>query len=350
VETIIIFRIGSLGDTVVALPCFHRIARSFSKSRRILVTNVAASRKAAPAESVLTNSGLIDGVIYLPTAPRRLRGSLRLRKAIRKTKAKTLIYVADRDVLRTLRDLCFFRLCGIEHVIGAPISRDLRRPRVDPAGHVESEAERLARCLAPLGRIDLDNPGSWDLNLQPQEIRSADRSVALVRERGFLAINIGGKAASKDWGDDNWATLLERIAARHAHLALAFFGSTDEFDRCSRLAACWPGTHVNLCGRLAPRESAAAMRRALLFIGHDSGPLHLAAAAGVPCVGIFGNLNKPKWWHPIGRQHRIIHDMRGIRHIRPEEVYADVCSTISAVSGQTTTRTAGMRFAVADYR
>src|SRR6266705_2608835 len=53
VETIIIFRIGSLGDTVVALPCFHRIARSFANSRRILVTNVAVSQKAAPAESVL---------------------------------------------------------------------------------------------------------------------------------------------------------------------------------------------------------------------------------------------------------------------------------------------------------
>ena len=66
------------------------------------------------------------------------------------------------------------------------------------------------------------------------------------------------------------------------------------------------------------------MKRAMLFVGHDSGPIHLAAAAGVPCVGIFGNFNRPKWWHPIGQCHSIIHDMSGVREITPEEVYAAV--------------------------
>ncbi len=331
VETIIIFRIGSLGDTVVALPCFHRIARSFANSRRILVTNVAVSQKAATAESVLANSGLIDGVIYLPAAPRTLGDFLRLRNEIRETAAKTLIYVADRDIVSTLRDLCFFRSCGIRHVIGAPISRDLRRPRIDPATDcIEFEAERLARCLAPLGQIELDNPRSWDLHLQPHEIKSAENSLAPVRDYGLVAVNIGGKAAGKDWGDGNWRRLFELMAARLAGLALVFFGSADEFDRSSRLAAAWPSAQMNLCGRLAPRESAAAMQKALFFVGHDSGPLHLAAAAGVPCVGMFGNLNKPKWWHPMGKCHRIIHNMRGVRCITPEEVYAAICSIVPA--------------------
>ena len=68
-ETIIIFRIGSIGDTVVALPCFHRIARSFPNFRRIVVTDVPASQKASSVESVLGNSGLIDGVIYFLLLP-----------------------------------------------------------------------------------------------------------------------------------------------------------------------------------------------------------------------------------------------------------------------------------------
>ena len=44
---------------------------------------------------------------------------------------------------------------------------------------------------------------------------------------------------------------------------------------------------MNLCGRLSIRETAAVMKHADVYLGHDSGPMHLAAAAGVPCVGIY---------------------------------------------------------------
>jgi ADP-heptose:LPS heptosyltransferase len=64
---------------------------------------------------------------------------------------------------------------------------------------------------------------------------------------------------------------------------------------------------VNLCGKLTPRESAAAFRRARLFIGHDSGPMHLAAAVQTPCVAIFAARNKPRVWFPYGSQHRVVY-------------------------------------------
>ena len=82
---ILIFRIGSIGDTVVALPCFHLIARAFPSVRRVVVTNTPVSVKAAPLESVLSNSGLIDGVIHFSPATRSLRDLLELRKRIRKS-------------------------------------------------------------------------------------------------------------------------------------------------------------------------------------------------------------------------------------------------------------------------
>jgi heptosyltransferase III len=343
-ETIIIFRIGSIGDTVVALPCFHRIARSFPNSRRIVVTDIPASQKAASVESVLGRSGLIDDVIYFPPIPRKSRDFIKLRKQIRETKAKTLIYIADRNFLSTLRDICFFRWCGVSQVIGSPLSRDLRFPRVDPeTGNLEREAARLARCLAPLGMIDLHDPGFWDLRLQSDEVSFADSKLALLGGNEFITVSIGGKNHSKDWGNENWTALLRLIAAEHAELALAFVGSADEFDRSAELAAIWPGPTLNLCGVLRPRESAAAMKRAVLFVGHDCGPMHLAAAAGVPCVGIFGNFNRPKWWHPMGQGHCIIHNMRGVHEISPEEVHSAVRLTLAKVSR----RMAGLNASIA---
>jgi heptosyltransferase III len=329
VETIIIFRIGSLGDTVVALPCFHLAARKFPNSQRILVTDMPASTKAASVESVLGRGNLVDGVIYFPPPPRKIGDFMELRAQILEMKAYTLIYIADRNIFSTLRDLYFFRLCGIRHIIGAPVRRELRRPRVDSeTGETEHEAVRLARCLAPLGSIDLNDRAFWDLALQPSETVAADDSLAPLGGKRFIAINTGGKVQRKDWGNDNWMALLRLMSAQHSSLSLVFIGSIDEFDRSAELAAGWPGQTLNLCGCLTPRESAAAMKQAMIFIGHDSGPMHLAAAAGIPCVALFGNFNRPKWWHPMGQGHRIIHNMRGVREITPEEVYIAVCSAI----------------------
>lgn len=330
-ETVLIFRIGSIGDTVVALPCFHLIARAFPEARRVVVADISTSQKTAGVETVLGGSGLIDGIINFPPRGRRFRDLLSLRHAIRQTGAGTLVYVADRDLLRTLRDLCFFRLCGIRRIIGAPLTRDLRRYRTDPrSGDAEKEATRLMRCLATLGPIDLDDASSWDLRLQPDEIRTAGKALSPLDGKPFIAINVGGKVASKDWGDANWTALLRRLAAKFQSLGLVSVGSADEFDRHQKLAAVWPGPTLNLCGRLAPRESAAAMRGATLFLGHDSGPMHLAAAVGVPCVGMFGNFNVPRTWYPHGAGHRIIHDMRGVREISPEQVYDAACATLDA--------------------
>ena len=329
-ESILIFRIGSLGDTVVALPCFHRIARSFPDSRRILITDSPGSQKVAPVKSVLGDSGLIHEAIYFAPPPRRLRDFLTLRARIRQTGATTLIYVADRNLAATLRDVWFLRTCGIRRVIGAPVASDLRHLRIDPiTGDTEREAERLARCLSPLGTIDLTDPAMWDLRLQPSELSVADAALAPLRGCNFIAVGLGGKVQMKDWGNDNWSTLLQMMAARYSDIGLVFVGSGDEFDRSAGLAAHWPGPTLNLCGRLAPRESAAAMRRALFFLGHDSGPMHLAAAVGISCVAIFGPMNMPKWWHPFGPQHRIIHNMRGIREIAPAQTIAMVEAMMS---------------------
>ena len=67
------------------------------------------------------------------------------------------------------------------------------------------------------------------------------------------------------------------------------------------------GPVVNLCGRLSPRESAAAMHRGKAFVGHDSGPMHLSASVGTPAVAIFAARNKPRVWFPYGSQHRVVY-------------------------------------------
>ena len=56
-QPIVIYRLGSLGDTIVALPCFHAITRAHPGAERIVLTNFPVSAKAAPLEGILGGSG-----------------------------------------------------------------------------------------------------------------------------------------------------------------------------------------------------------------------------------------------------------------------------------------------------
>lgn len=319
---VLIYRLGSLGDTLVALPCFHQIARAFPDSKRIVLTNNPVSGAAPALEAVIDGSGLIHRSIAYDVGERSRTNLIRLLLKIRATGARTMVYLAAGRGLETVaRDLKFFRYAGIRTVIGAPTTPDLHDNRAEQDGAaIEPEAERLARTIADLGPLDLADRNNWDLRLTEGESARAQEALAPLAGRPFLAISIGTKLPANDWGKDNWLALLGRLSDEMKGLALVGLGSAGDFAPTERLLRRWPGNRLNLCGPLTPRQSAAVLAKAALFIGHDSGPMHLAATAGAPTLGLFGNNNPPRKWHPYGARCEAIQDMSGVANIRIDHV------------------------------
>ena len=319
---IVIYRLGSLGDTIVALPCFHAIARVNPQAEKVVLTNFPVNAKAAPLEGILGGSGLMSRAMAYPVGTRSIAALWALRRELRALGADTLYYLTPaRGLAAAWRDWLFFKLCGFRHIVGAPLSTDLQANRVlDAEGTLEHEARRLVRCLSAMGPIPIDAPASWDLCLTDQELAKGQACVAPLAAERYIAINMGGKVAINDWGMDHWLPLLQQITAQHPRLGLLVVGGPEDQARGQEVTALWQGPLVNACGALKPRESAAALAGARLFIGHDSGPMHLAAAMGVPCIGLFGNNNLPGKWHPFGSRHVVLRDMRGVRYNTVEKV------------------------------
>jgi ADP-heptose:LPS heptosyltransferase len=320
IRRVLVYRLGSLGDTLIALPSFHLIARAFPHAERRLLTNLPVTAKAPPAAAVLEHTGLIHDYMRYTTGTRSIREILRLALEIRRYSPDVLVYLTvARGIESARRDARFFRFAGATRQIGVPLTpamqlnfNGLDTPPDPFSAELEPEASRLARNIRELGDACLDDPASWDLHLTPHEHDAAIRAIgpeALRHE--LLAVSVGTKVQSKDWGRDNWRQLLTRLARAFPNRALLLAGSLEESDASDFAAADWQssggGPVVNLCGRLTPRESAAAFARARLFIGHDSGPMHLAAAVGTPCVAIFAARNIPRQWFPYGPAHRILY-------------------------------------------
>ncbi len=331
---VVIYRLGSLGDTVVALPCLHAVAHTFADAERIMLTNFPVSSKAAPLEAILGGSGLVHRFIAYPIGTRSFSALRALRATLRSLGADTLVYLTPARGLRLAwRDLLYFKWCGFKHIIGAPVTPDLQHNRRGPDGLIEWECERLARCVAPLGPIPLQTPGAWDLRLSAAERLEAATALLRLQGRARIAVNMGGKVAGNDWGEANWLALVRRLRSVCGDHALLFVGAAEDAERAERVGIAWGGAFVNLCGRVSPRVSAAAMQGSRLFVGHDSGPLHLAACMGVICVGLYGNHNEPRRWHPYGQGHWIIHDMQGVLAIGVEDVAQAVAMQLASHGG-----------------
>jgi len=312
-KRVLIYRLGSLGDTLIALPALHLAARAFPDAERRLLTNFPVNAKAPPAAAILENTGLIHGYIPYAVGTRNPWELLSLWWQLLRWRPQVLVYMGSaRGVESALRDSKFFRLCGISRLIGVPIAEDMQQNRWENSAQVfEPEASRLTRNLAELGEARLEDPASWNLHLTEAEEARAREVLALAAGHPILAVSVGTKVQSKDWGRDNWRTLLNRLATLYPNFAIALCGATEENESSDFAAAGWrensPSPVINLCGRLTPRESAAVISHARAFLGHDSGPMHLAAAVQTPCVAIFAARNKPRVWFPYGKQHRVLY-------------------------------------------
>ena len=319
---IVIFRLGSMGDTVVALPCFHAVRRAFPFAHITLLTNFPVSSKAAPMLNVLgEQSGFVDGVAQYPIGLRNPIGLLRLILRLKGLKSTTLVYMRSKPSKKMIRrESLFFRIAGFRYILCVPENDDQRLSRLHPiTQELEPEASRLARCFATLGPIDLNDPAFWDLNLSDAE-QTEGQYLASLLPSPFLVINTGGKDASKDWGSKSWSSFLRSFKQQSGIPGLAIIGGADDKACADSLLASWGDGAVNFCGGPSPRIVAALLARAHLFIGHDSGPLHLAQCVNIPALGLFGSFNKPKQWHPYGSNVRVIHELKGMNAISVDKV------------------------------
>jgi heptosyltransferase-3 len=307
-DRVLIYRLGSIGDTAVALPCFKFLRKRFAKARLSLLTNHPRQGE-APVMSVIGPMDLVDGVIPYNVGERDPRKLLSLSRRIRAERPDLLIYLsAYRGTLNLARDILFFRASGIRRVLGAPFSADLRAPRpIGSDGMVEGEAARLARNLATLGQVDVQSPYARNLCFTDKERRFAGEKITPpFGGRRFIAAAVGAKIPSKDWGENAWEVALSTLAASLPDIGLVMIGGLDDQPRSERLARVWRGPTLDLCGKATPRESAAVMAEAETFLGTDGGPMHLAAASNTRCCVVFGPYNQPGHWYPLGGPHHIV--------------------------------------------
>src|SRR5437773_8146844 len=161
--------------------------------------------------------------------------------------------------------------------------------------------------LAKAIRAETDHP-SIEIEATDEERENARSLLAeegISRGMRFLVLNAGAAYGSaKRWHEDRFADVAD-ILASEMNLSVALIGSEGERPIAEQIRACMKSHTALLSGRTSLETLVGVLAESSLMITNDSGPMHIAAALGVPTVAIFGSTDE-RVTGPYGLRTRIV--------------------------------------------
>jgi ADP-heptose:LPS heptosyltransferase len=316
-QGILVFRIGSLGDTLVAVPALRAVRAAYPGSPITWLCDRQVRQGYVLGSDVLRSTGLVDDFLEYPSDPRPIGRllqpfrALRLLRQIRRLGFETLVYLVPSDRPRTAiaRDRRFFGAAGIQNFIGFHGFPTFSTER-PPGGFAEvpREADLLLSRLAEDGLAIPEN-GKADLRLPIGDAEREEVERWLSKQVGggsqrWISLSPGCNQPAKRWPIDRYDAVIRSLIRRHDVWPVVFGGPQDAND-ARDLVDGW-GRGAVAAGRLSLRAAIAAMTRCVMHIGNDTGTMHMAVAAGIPCVAVFSSRQLPGWWYPYGGAHRVL--------------------------------------------
>lgn len=176
------------------------------------------------------------------------------------------------------------------------VSRLLRsRERFIYGNHIDQTLHKVEQAAQMMGLDAVPDPALWYTEAQK-------RAAASLIPEGEPVLGIGPTAnwAGKIWPAERFITLIKTLTGLEGILPgarVAVFAAPGEEDQAMPVFESIPSDRrIDMIAKVDPGTAAATLARCDLYVGHDSGLMHCAAAAGVPTVGLFG----PSWPHLYG--------------------------------------------------
>jgi lipopolysaccharide heptosyltransferase I len=292
---ILIVKLGSIGDIVHTLPALAAIRSGLPQAEISWVVERSTSE-------ILRDNPILDRLIEVDTKALR-RGlmsgeTLRApRQQLRRLRASAFDLALDFQGL--LKSASIARLSGARRVFGysrqglrEPASALLLSKRIDVPKHTHVIFKALQLVN---GALDLPIPvHSSELSFPIAVPISADdeaRQVASGTNDSYAVLNPGGGWPTKLWSPERFGKLADALWANFGLHCIVTHGP-GEVDLAQAVLNSSTSGHMRIAN-VSLKGFYALAKRAKVYVGGDTGPTHLAVAAGAPIVGLFG---PTEWW------------------------------------------------------
>ncbi len=305
-QNVLIILLRFIGDVLLATPT----ARAIKVARPDVRVTMLVNRG---TEDVLHGNPNMDEIMTVDS--RSLAAQIRFIAGLRRRRFDTVIDLTDGD-----RPAFLSWFSGARVRIGF---NDWHCPRGHLYTHIVRSGtgqHRIDRNLEALKPVNV-HAGSKDLQLwlTNDEEDGADHlldRLDVQRSHPIVILQPGARHWFKAWPPERFAELADCLTAQYGCQVL-IGGSSEEGDLAKQVRQMAKNTPIIMAGRTTIRQFAAIAKRAALFIGNDSGAMHIASAVGTPVVALFGP-SSPREWGPCGGPAEILYkDVDCRRSCRP---------------------------------
>lgn len=292
---LLIVKLGSIGDIVHTLPALAAIRKAMPEAKISWVVE----RRAA---EILRDNPILDRLIEVDTKALR-RGlvsgeTLRApRQQLRQLRASAFELAIDFQGL--LKSASIARLSGARRVFGftskylrEPASRILLSKSIPTSKNLHVIQKNLALAGGALGISVPDSPDDMEFPIATTPTHVAEAlSAQLLTDGNFAILNPGGGWPTKLWSAERFGRLADELWTNHKLHSLVTYGPGEA--RLAEAVLQASGSGKAHAVSLSLKGYYELAKRAQIYVGGDTGPTHLAIAAGTPVVGLFG---PTEWW------------------------------------------------------
>lgn len=283
----LVIRLSSIGDVVHALPAVSALGATFPQAQ---ITWVIEARYAG----LLAGNPFVHETIALDTLGWRTRlGHLSTFRDVLRSMARLRGFDTTIDFQGLLKSALIARLSHAPRRIGfqrkwlrEPLAATFYTDRAQLTGGEHVVEESMALVEHAGAKLVPREHWQFPLPTNPADTSSVEARLQLGGIDEFMIVNPGGGWTAKRWAPTNYAELIRSLACEVPWRILVT-GSAQEEDMVREIL---DGAKTHRASYFPSNltEFIALARRARLFVGGDSGPLHLAAAVGTPIVGVYG--------------------------------------------------------------
>jgi lipopolysaccharide heptosyltransferase I len=297
---VLIVRLSAIGDVIHGLPVLSALRDRFPQAFLGWVVEGRAS-------SLLRGHPALDELITLPCGWLKSPATVwQLRRRLRALQFDVAI-----DVQGLTKSAVAAWLSGARRRIGFGDEKGRELSPWFANEKVQTTAAHIIDCnlelLRPLGITS--PPVRFDLPEHADDRQSAQTMIGEAGlSDGFAMMTPGAGWSSKLWPPERFAAVAVYLGRGWGLSTMVVWAGDEEHRRARQIVAGSRG-HARLAPPTSLTELAALARRARLFVGSDTGPVHLAAAVGTPCVGLYGPMPAERNG-PYGAQHIAVEQMR----------------------------------------
>jgi len=310
VKNILVVRNDRFGEFLLNIPSLRALRETFNTAKIIIVVSPQVREL---AESV----PFVDEVMVWGSRKHAFSEKLRLAGILRKKKLDMAIML---NPSRQFNILAF--LAGIPVRVGYDRKWGfLLTKKIEDKKHL-GERHEIEYNLELVGLVGArTDEFSLSLNLDENKANRLAATFGIGTSDGFIALHPWTSDPIKQWPQENFQILAERLAREQKQKVLVI-GGKDELSKGAEAYNHLGENVINMTGKTTLLELAGLLKKSKLLISGDSGPVHLACAVETPVIALFRNDipgKSAKRWGPRQKDSLVI-EKGNLSEITVEEV------------------------------